>query len=151
MASSTKKPAAQHQTTGVRGGDAVLAGSLPRALTGYEEEDAGCEGLVKPVEGGVVDEGHDADDDADETRQEGEDHEGPGGVPIGCVWREGGGGRKARETTVRGSELVERSPTGGSYRCCRCVSCISQARSTATGPGACNCWSGGTASSSPLP
>lgn len=94
MASSTKKPAAQHQTTGVRGGDAVLSGSLPRALTGNEEEDAGCEGLVKPVEGGVVDEGHDADDDADETRQEGEDHEGPGGVPIGCVWRRGVGAER---------------------------------------------------------
>lgn len=85
MASSTKKPAAQHQTTGVRGGDDVLSGSLSLALTGNEEEYAGCKGLVKPVEGGVVDEGHDADDDADETSQEGEDHEGPGGVPVGCV------------------------------------------------------------------
>lgn len=98
MASSTKKPAAQHQTTGVSGGDAVLSGSLSRALTGNEEEDAGCEGLVKPVEGGVVDEGHDADDDADETSQEGEDHEGPGGVPVGCVCVWGGGGRKAQQS-----------------------------------------------------
>lgn len=38
-----------------------------------------------------------------------------------------------------------------SYRCCLCASCISRARSTATGPGACSCWSDGTASSSPLP
>lgn len=38
-----------------------------------------------------------------------------------------------------------------SYRCCLCVSCISRVHSTATGPGAYNCWSGGTASSSQLP
>lgn len=37
-----------------------------------------------------------------------------------------------------------------SYQCCLCVSCISQAHSTATGPGACNCLSDGTASSSQL-
>lgn len=91
-------------TTGVRGGDGVLSGSLLPALTGYEEEDAGCEGLVKPVERGVVDEGHDADDDADETSQEGEDHEGPGGIPVGCVCVWGGGqpweNRTVQKTTV---------------------------------------------------
>lgn len=38
-----------------------------------------------------------------------------------------------------------------SYQCCLCVSCISQAHSTATGPGAYNCWSDGIASSSRLP
>lgn len=58
--------------------------SWPKKLTGDEEEDAGSEGLVKAVEGGVVDECHDADDDANETGQQGEDHEGPGGVPVGC-------------------------------------------------------------------
>ena len=53
-------------------------------LTGDEEEDAGCKCLVKPVKGGVVDEGHDADHDANETGQQGENHEGPGGVPVCC-------------------------------------------------------------------
>jgi hypothetical protein len=31
-----------------------------------------------------VDEGHDTDDDAHETRQEGEDHECSGGIHVGC-------------------------------------------------------------------
>lgn len=97
-----------------------------------------------------MDEGHDADDDADETSQEGEDHEGTGGVPVGCVCVWGGGTMRTQDSADK-SELAERSMTGGSYRCCRCASCISQARSTATGPGACNCWSGGTASNSPSP
>lgn len=46
-----------------------------------------------------MDEGHDADDDADETSQEGEDHEGPGGVPVGCmcVCVEGGAERHRRQ------------------------------------------------------
>lgn len=52
-------------------------------LTGDEEEDPGCKGLVEAVKGGVVDEGHDADQDAEETGQQGQDHEGPGGVPVG--------------------------------------------------------------------
>lgn len=137
----------REKTTGVRGGEGVEWGCLPLALTGNEEEDAGSEGLVKPIKGGVVDEGHDADDDADETSQEGEDHKGPGGVPVGCVcvcvwW----GGR----ATIR-KQLQRSILTAGSYRWCPCVSCISRARSTATGPGACNCWSGDTASSSPSP
>lgn len=34
-----------------------------------------------------------------------------------------------------------------SHQCCQCVSCISQARSSATGPGACNRWPDDTASS----
>lgn len=37
------------------------------------------------------------------------------------------------------------------HQYCLCVSCISREHSTATGPGACNCWSGDTASSSRLP
>ena len=31
-----------------------------------------------------MDEGHDADDEADETRQHGQDHEGSGSVPVSC-------------------------------------------------------------------
>ena len=31
-----------------------------------------------------MDEGHDADDQADETRQHGEDHEGSGSIPVSC-------------------------------------------------------------------
>lgn len=53
-------------------------------LTGDEEEDAGRKRLVKTIKGGVVDEGHDANHDADETSQEGQNHEGPGGVPVCC-------------------------------------------------------------------
>lgn len=133
------------KTTGIRGGDGVVCACLPPALTRNEEEDASSEGLVKAIKGGVVDEGHDADDNSDETSQEGEDHEGSGGVPVGyacvCV-----GGR----VTIR-KQLQKKIMTDGSYQCCPCVSCISQARNTATGPGACNCWSGDTASSSQLP
>lgn len=54
------------------------------ALTGDEEEDAGSEGLVKAVKGRIVDEGHDANDDADEARQQGQDHESPRGIPVCC-------------------------------------------------------------------
>lgn len=53
-------------------------------LTGDKEEDASCKCLVKPVEGGVVDEGHDANHNANETSQQGKDHEGPGGIPVCC-------------------------------------------------------------------
>ena len=58
--------------------------SLGEELTGDEEEDAGRKCLVKPVKGGVVDEGHNADHNADETSQQGKNHEGPGGIPVGC-------------------------------------------------------------------
>lgn len=58
--------------------------SLAEKLTGDEEEDARSKRLVKAVEGGVVDKCHDADDDANETSQQGENHEGPGGIPVGC-------------------------------------------------------------------
>lgn len=51
-------------------------------LTGDEEEDASCKCLVKAVKGGVVDEGHDANHDADKTSQQGENHEGPSGIPV---------------------------------------------------------------------
>lgn len=61
---------------------------LAEQLAGDEEEDPGCKRLVKPVEGRVVDEGHDADHDADETSQQGENHEGPSGVPVRCGMRE---------------------------------------------------------------
>lgn len=49
-------------------------------LTGDEKQNACSEGLVKAVEGGVMDEGHDADDDANEAGQEREDHQGSGGI-----------------------------------------------------------------------
>lgn len=49
-------------------------------LTRDEEQYACCKGFVKPVKGGVMDEGHDAYDDANETGQKREDHEGAGGV-----------------------------------------------------------------------
>lgn len=78
--------------------------SWPKKLTGDEEEDAGSEGLVKAVEGGVVDECHDADDDANETGQQGEDHEGPGGVPVGC----GGDSRGAWVLTDRTEFTLQR-------------------------------------------
>lgn len=58
--------------------------SLAGKLTGDEEEDARSKRLVKAVEGGVVDKCHDADDDANETSQQGENHKGPGGIPVGC-------------------------------------------------------------------
>ena len=56
---------------------------VSQALTWDEEEDSGSEGFVEALEGGVVYEGHDPDDDAEEAGQDGEDHEGPGGVPVG--------------------------------------------------------------------
>lgn len=62
----------------------MRAAYMRKMFTGDEEEDAGCKRLVKPVEGGVVDEGHDADHDADEASQQGENHEGPGCVPVRC-------------------------------------------------------------------
>lgn len=31
-----------------------------------------------------MDEGHDADDDANETSQQGKNHKGPGGIPVRC-------------------------------------------------------------------
>lgn len=50
------------------------------ALTWDEKQYACSKGFVKPVEGGVMDEGHYADDDADEAGQKREDHEGTGGI-----------------------------------------------------------------------
>lgn len=53
-------------------------------LTGDEEEDASCKCLVKAVKGGVVNEGHDTNDNANEASQQGKNHEGPSGIPISC-------------------------------------------------------------------
>lgn len=49
-------------------------------LTWNEKQHACSEGFVEPIEWGVVDEGHDAKDDGNETSQKGEDHEGTGGI-----------------------------------------------------------------------
>lgn len=49
-------------------------------LTWDEKQYACSKGFVKPVEGGVMDEGHNANDDANEAGQKREDHEGTGGV-----------------------------------------------------------------------
>lgn len=38
-----------------------------------------------------MNEGHDADHDADETGQQREDHEGPSGVPVSCGRKRTGG------------------------------------------------------------
>lgn len=54
--------------------------------TGEEEEDAGCKCLVNPVKGGGADEGHSADHNANETSQQGKNHEGPSGIPVRCGW-----------------------------------------------------------------
>lgn len=53
-------------------------------LTGDEEEDPGCKCFVKPIKGGVVYEGHDTNHNANETSQQGKNHEGPGGIPVSC-------------------------------------------------------------------
>lgn len=49
-------------------------------LTWDEKQYACSKGFVKPVKGGVMDECHDANDDANETGQKREDHEGTGGI-----------------------------------------------------------------------
>ncbi len=49
-------------------------------LTWDEKQYACSKGFVKPVEGGVMDEGHNTNDDADETGQKREDHESAGGI-----------------------------------------------------------------------
>lgn len=49
-------------------------------LTWDEKQYACSEGFVKPVKGGVMDECHDANDDAKETGQKREDHEGTRGI-----------------------------------------------------------------------
>lgn len=49
-------------------------------LTWDEKQDARSKGFIKSVKGGVMNEGHDANDDADETSQKRQDHEGAGGV-----------------------------------------------------------------------
>lgn len=49
-------------------------------LTWDEKQYACSKGFVKPVKGGVMDECHDANDDAKETGQKREDHEGTCGI-----------------------------------------------------------------------
>lgn len=49
-------------------------------LTWNEKQYACSKGFVKPVEGGVMDEGHNANDDTDEAGQKRQDHKGTGGV-----------------------------------------------------------------------
>lgn len=53
-------------------------------LTGGEKHDAGREGPGEAGEGGLLSEGQDAHDDARGGTQGGQDHEGPGGIPISC-------------------------------------------------------------------
>lgn len=88
MASNTKKPAWGFKALGLSEEGLYdirdLHVSMTGELTRNEEEDASCKCLVKPIEGGVVDEGHDADDDANETSQQGKNHEGPSGIPVCC-------------------------------------------------------------------
>lgn len=49
-------------------------------LTWNEEQYTCSKGFVESVKGGVMDEGHDANDDANKTSQKRQDHEGAGGV-----------------------------------------------------------------------
>lgn len=49
-------------------------------LTWDEKQDACSKGFVKPVKGRVMDERHDANDDAKEAGQKREDHEGTSGI-----------------------------------------------------------------------
>lgn len=53
-------------------------------LTGSEKHDACGEGPGEAGEGGLLSEGEDAHDDARGGAQGGQDHEGPGGIPISC-------------------------------------------------------------------
>lgn len=53
---------------------------LHKQLTWDEKQYARSKGFVKPVKGGVMDECHDANDDANETGQKREDHEGTRGI-----------------------------------------------------------------------
>lgn len=59
-------------------------GGRGRSLTGGEKHDAGREGPGEAGERGLLSEGHDAHDDARGGTQGGQDHEGPGGIPVSC-------------------------------------------------------------------
>ena len=54
------------------------------SLTGGEKHDACREGPGEAGEGGLLSEGHDAHDDARGGTEGGQDHEGPGGIPVCC-------------------------------------------------------------------
>ena len=54
------------------------------SLTGGEKHDARREGPGEAGESGLLSERHDADDDARGGTQGGQDHEGPGGIPVCC-------------------------------------------------------------------
>ncbi len=55
-----------------------------RQLTWDEEQNACSKGFIKPLEGWVVDEGHNSDDDANEAGQQRQDHECSRGIPVCC-------------------------------------------------------------------
>lgn len=67
--------------TGNWGGSGERIGS---PLTGGEKHDSRREGPGESGEGGLLSEGQDAHNDARGGAQGGQDHEGPGGVPVGC-------------------------------------------------------------------
>lgn len=59
----------------------LTKGRNNRAELTWDEKQYACsKGFVKPVEGGVMDERHNANDDTNEAGQKREDHEGTGGV-----------------------------------------------------------------------
>ena len=66
------------------------AGPAAQTLTGDEEHDSCYKGAVESLKGGEVGEGHDACDDARETRHPRQNHERPGCIPVGCEVREEG-------------------------------------------------------------
>lgn len=49
-------------------------------LTWDEKQNACSKGFVKPIKGWVMDEGHDANDDSNETGQKRKNHEGTCGI-----------------------------------------------------------------------
>lgn len=54
------------------------------SLTGGEKHDACGEGPGEAGEGGLLSKGHDAHDDAGGGTEGGQDHAGPGGIPVRC-------------------------------------------------------------------
>ena len=55
--------------------------------------------------------GEDASDDARETRHGGQDHESPGGIPVGCTGTNTAGGQRAQQEDIvrAGKELSHNS------------------------------------------
>lgn len=132
---------------------------LSTALTWHEIENSGSKCFVKSAERGVIDESHDSYDQAEETSQEGQDHKSAGGVPVGCWKLHKRQVMQSLVTVTRCLVFVQflllkliycllSGKKAVSHQYCQCVSCISPACSSATGPGACTHWTGGTASSS---